>query len=368
MEHAHETILEIDLKALEHNYRFLTSRTGKGVKLMAVMKAFGYGTEIESVAKKLTELGADYLAVAYTSEGVALREAGVKAPILVFHPQSTNFGSLVDHCLEPNLYSKFNLQEFISFAESRNLKDYPVHLKFNTGLNRLGFSEGEVPEVAALLQASKAVRTASLFSHLAASEDWREREFTLEQIYLFQRMARELFNVLDTLPLLHICNTSGVFNYPEAHFDMVRTGLGLYGYTNDTELDKQLRPVATLKTNISQIHHLKEGDTVSYNRNFKAEGPTTIATLPLGYADGIGRQYGNGTGGVFIGNSYAPIIGSVCMDMIMVDLTGIECEEGDEVIVFGGQQPASVLAKAGGTISYELLTGISQRVKRVVIN
>lgn len=368
MEHAHETILEIDLNALEHNYRFLRSRVGKGVKLMAVLKAYAYGTEIESVAKRLTELGADYLAVAYTSEGITLRKAGITAPILVFHPQSTNFGHLVDHCLEPNLYSKFNLKEFITFAQSRNLKNYPVHLKFNTGLNRLGFSEEEVPEVAALLKASESVRTASLFSHFAASEDWREREFTLEQIYLFQRMARTLFQALETEPLLHLCNTSAVFNYPEAHFDMVRTGIGLYGYANDEKLDRHLKPVATLKTTISQIHHLKKGDTVSYNRNFQATGPTTIATLPLGYADGISRKYGNGIGGVYIRDTYAPIVGTVCMDMTMVDLTGIECEEGDEVIVFGRSYPVSNLAKAGETISYELLTGISQRVKRVIVH
>ena len=364
---AHETLLEINLKALAHNYHYLRSKIDSNVRFMAVVKAFGYGSEVVSLARKLTELGADYLAVAYTSEGVALRKAGIKLPILVLHPQSTNYESLIEHCLEPSLYSGFVLRTFISTAERLNQKNFPVHVKFNTGMNRLGFSEDETGKVEVLLNSTGAIKAASFYSHLSASEDWKEREFTLQQIHTFKRIAIKLYNQLSYKPLLHICNTSGIINYPEAAFDMVRAGIGLYGFGNEENEDKNLRPIGTLKTIISQIHHLKEGDTVGYSRAFKATGATKTATLPIGYADGIHRHYGHHKAGVYVHGKYAPIIGNVCMDMFMIDVTGIECEEGDEVIIFGGPQHATTLAEAGKTISYELIAGISQRVKRVLV-
>lgn len=367
MPKAKETVLEIDLNALAHNYRYFRSRIGKKVRFMAVVKAFGYGSDVPRVAQKLAELGADYLAVAYTSEGIALRKAGIDIPIMVLHPQSIHFEEIIENCLEPSLYSSFNLNTFIDTAENLEQKNYPVHIKFNTGMNRLGFSEGELNLVSGPLNRTEAIKASSFYSHLAASEDWREREFSLQQIHSFQKIAIKLFEELDYKPLLHICNTSGVINYPEATLDMVRTGIGLYGYGNDEKEDQKLKPVGTLKTIISQIHHLKEGDSVGYNRSFRATKPTKTATLPIGYADGIGREYGNKVGGVYVGNSYAPIIGNVCMDMLMIDVTGIDCKEGDEVIIFGGPQHATELAKAGNTISYELITRISQRVKRVLI-
>ncbi len=367
MPKARETVLEIDLNALEHNYRYLRSKVDNNVKFMAVVKAFGYGSDVTGIAKKLVELGADYLAVAYTSEGIALRNAGIELPILVLHPQSYNFEQLIENCLEPSLYSEFVLSEFIKTAEKLKQKDYPVHIKFNTGLNRLGFSEQETDVVRDLLTSTEAVKAASFFSHLAASEDWREREFTLKQIRSFKRIAIKLFEQLGYRPLLHICNTSGIINYPEAAFDMVRTGIGLYGFGNEELQDKKLQPIGTLKTIISQIHRIEKGDSVGYNRAFIASKPTVTATLPIGHADGINRQYGNGRAGVIINGNYAPIIGNVCMDMLMVDITGIDCKEGDEVIVFGGPQHATEFAAKGNTISYELITGISQRVKRVLI-
>lgn len=362
-----ETVLEIDLNALAHNYHYLRSKVKEGVKFMGVVKAFGYGSDVVRVAQKLQDLGADYLGVAYTSEGVQLRKSGIHLPILVLHPQSTRFNELIEHCLEPSLYSNFNLTEFIKTAEKLNQKNYPVHIKFNTGMNRLGFSEEETELVKESLSGSSAIKAASFYSHLAASEDWREREFSLQQIHLFQRIALKILKDIRYRPLLHISNTSGVINYPEAAMDMVRSGIGLYGFGNDDIEDQKLKSVGTLKTIISQIHHLKKGDSVGYNRSFKADKPTKTATLPIGYADGIGREYGNQRAGVFIGEEYAPIIGNVCMDMIMIDITGINCNEGDEVIVFGGPQHVTKLAKAGNTISYELITGVSQRVKRVII-
>ncbi|HET8754175.1 MAG TPA: alanine racemase [Salinimicrobium sp.] len=368
MPDAHETILEIDMNALAHNYNYFRSKIGKDVKFMGVVKAFAYGSDMVAVAEKLVELGADYLAVAYISEGIILRKGGIKAPILVFHPQSHNFQLLIDNCLEPSLYSYYNLEKFIEFAEQQNQKDYPVHVKFNTGLNRLGFSEGEIEKLSESVKGTSAIKVVSLFSHLAAAGDWREREFTLKQIHDFQRIALKMFEELDYKPLLHICNTSGTINYPKAALDMVRVGIGLYGFGNDEIEDVKLKPIGTLKTIISQIHHIQKGETVGYNRAFIAMEPTTTATLPLGYGDGIGREYGNERAGVFVNGKYAPIIGNVCMDMLMINITGINCKEGDEVIVFGDPQHANALAKAGNTISYEVITRVSQRVKRKILN
>ncbi len=368
MPKARETVLEIDLNALAHNYNYIRSKIDKDVKFMAVVKAFGYGSDVTGIAQKLVELGADYFAVAYTSEGIALREAGIETPILVLHPQSANFEAVIDHCLEPSLYSEFVLEEFIKTAEKQQQKNYPVHIKFNTGLNRLGFSEKETSVVRDLLKGTSAVKATSFFSHLAASEDWREREFTLMQIHTFRKIAVKLYDELGYRPLLHICNTSGVINYPKAHFDMIRSGIGLYGFGNDESEDQKLKPIGTLKTIVSQIHTMEKGETLGYNRAFTAKKTTRTATLPIGHADGINRQYGNGRAGVLINGKYAPIIGNVCMDMIMVDVTGIDCEEGDEVIIFGGSQHATEFAAKGNTISYELITGISQRVKRILVN
>ncbi|TVZ26342.1 alanine racemase [Gillisia sp. Hel_I_86] len=363
----HETTLEINLKSLEHNYNYLRSKLAKGSKIMAVVKAFGYGSESVEIAKKLSELGVGYFAVAYTKEGVALREAGITAPILVLHPQSINFEEIIERCLEPSIYSEFVLKAFIKTAEKLEQNEYPIHLKLNTGLNRLGFIAPELNTVFEYLAKSDAVKVKSIFSHLAASEDWKEREFTLQQLDKFRKMAFRSFQNLDYRPLLHISNTSAIINYPEAAFDMVRCGIGLYGFGNDENINKHLKPIGTLKTIVSQIHQLVPGESVGYKRAFTATEKMKSATLPIGYADGINRQYGNGRGGVFINGNYAPIIGNVCMDMLMIDITGIDCKEGDEVIVFGGPHHATQFAASGNTISYELITGISQRVKRVIV-
>jgi len=367
MPNAKETVLEIDLGALAHNYRYLRAKIDEEVKFLAVVKAFAYGNDSVVVAKKLEELGVDYFAVAYVQEGILLREHGITTPILVLHPQFTHFEEIIEHCLEPNLYSEKILRAFIQVAQSKKQKNYPVHIKLNTGLNRLGFDSHEIETVKTILADTSTIKIASVLSHLAASEDWKERDFTVGQIDLFKKMTWDLIAKLDYEPLLHICNTSGLINYPKSAFSMVRSGIGLYGYGNDKTIDPQLRPISTLKTIISQIRNLDEGDTVGYNRAFKVEKPTRIATLPLGHADGINRIYGKGKAGVFINGQYAPITGNVCMDIIMVDVTNIDCEEGDEVIVFGGPHHPVKFAEAGGTISYELITGIQRRVKRVVI-
>ncbi|MFS4455402.1 alanine racemase [Maribacter sp. 2304DJ31-5] len=365
MPEAKETVLEIDLRALEHNYRYLRSKLAARTKFLAVVKAFAYGSDAEKVAQKLESLGVDYFAVAYVKEGVALRNAGITKPILVLHPQTINFNTLITHRLEPSLYSPKVLEDFLASAKRQGQTDYPVHLKFNTGLNRLGFGENDVDYITGQLRDVDEVKISSVFSHLAASEDLNEGTFTQRQIDVFQKITLEINKKLDDKPFRHLLNTSGIINYTGAQYDMVRSGIGLYGYGNEAKIDAELKPVATLKTIISQIHKIEPGETVGYNRSFASDGHRISATLPLGHADGIGRQYGGGKTYVLVHGKKAPIIGNVCMDMIMIDVTGISCKEGDEVVVFGPELSAMEFAQTANTISYELLTGISQRISRV---
>ena len=361
-----ETTLELDLEALEHNYNYIRTKIHPSTMFLAVVKAFAYGSDSVIIAKKLEELGVDYIAVAYAYEGKVLREAGIKTPILVLHAQPSNYAMVIKYCLEPSLYSPRVLREFIKASKAQKQKAYPVHLKFNTGLNRLGFWENDISNIVGQLEGRDELKIKSIFSHLAASEDKSEEEFSQNQIKSFEKIAEEFTSKLKIRPFMHILNTSGIFNYPEAQFQMVRSGIGLYGYGNEARYDAKLRPVATLKTIVSQIHKIEPNESVGYNRAFTAEGTKKTATLPLGHADGIGRQYGNGKASVLVNGMEAPIIGNVCMDMIMIDVTGIECKEGDEVIVFGKAHSAENFAAGANTISYELLSGISQRVKRVI--
>lgn len=368
MPKAQETVLEIDLKALQHNFDYLKSRLSKNTQFLAVVKAFAYGSDACELANFLQNLNADYFAVAYIAEGVALRKAGITKPILVLHPQAVNFKTLIDNCLEPSLYNTKILNEFITIASVEKQKDYPVHIKFNTGLNRLGFAENDIELIASKIKETASVKIKSVFSHLAASEDLNETEFTKNQIEKFKTIAENITNAIGYKPMLHLCNTSGILNYPEAHFDMVRSGIGLYGFGNSEKENKNFKPIGTLKTIISQIHTIQKGESLGYNRAFKSETLTKTATLPIGHADGLGRQYGKGKGFVIINGQKAPIIGNVCMDMIMVNITNIDCNEGDEVIIFGPNYTAEKLAETANTISYELITGISQRVKRTFLH
>lgn len=368
MPKARETVLEIDLRSLEHNYHYLSSKLYQETKFLSVVKAFAYGSDAEKIALKLQELGTDYFAVAYVKEGVALRQAGVTKPILVLHPQAINFEKLIEFKLEPSLYSFSLLKQFISVLEQKEMAQHPVHIKFNTGLNRLGFGEKDVKSLLGLLDKHNTLKIVSLFSHLAATEDPNEELFTRNQIALFEKISTEIMNRLKIQPIRHILNTSGILNYSEAQYDMVRSGIGLYGYGNEAKFDAELKPIATLKTIISQIHQIGQNESVGYNRAFTSESPRVSATLPIGHADGIGRQYGKGKTYVLVNGQMAPIIGNVCMDMIMVDVTDIPCKEGDEVILFGPQLSAHDVAKTANTISYELITGISQRVKRLYIH
>ncbi|MDN3491476.1 alanine racemase [Winogradskyella bathintestinalis] len=367
MPKAQETVLEIDLSALTHNFNYLKSKIQPQTKFLAVIKAFAYGSDSVEVAKHLEKLNVDYFAVAYAKEGVVLRDAGVTTPIIVLHPQPINFEILIDRCLEPSIYSANVLNEFIKTAEAKNQKHYPIHLKFNTGLNRLGFINSDIPSIVSKLNTSASVKVVSLFSHLAASEDNNELNFTELQIKRFKSIADNFESKIDYKPWLHLCNTSGVLNYPEAHFDMVRCGIGLYGFGNSVEEDKNLKPIACLKSVISQIHKIDKDETVGYNRAYTSKGFEKSATIPIGHADGINRIYGKGNGFVIINGEKAPIIGNVCMDMIMVNISDIECKEGDEVIIFNSDYSASHLSASAKTISYEIITAVSQRVKRVFL-
>ncbi len=367
MPKAQETVLEIDLDALAHNYRHLRNKIAPDTKFLAVVKAFAYGSDAAQISLKLETIGVDYFAVAYVKEGVALREAGITKPILVLHPQPANFNTLIERCLEPSIYAPRILHLFLEAAKQLEQKKYPVHLKFNTGLNRLGFWENDVDYIVEQLNGRDELKVQAVFSHLAASDDLNEAAFTQTQISTFQKITTALNSKLGYRPFQHLLNTSGILNYPTTQFDMVRSGIGLYGFGNEATYDKELKPVASLKTIISQIHRIEPGESVGYNRAFRATGHRLIATLPIGHADGIGRQYGNGSSYVFVNGQKALIIGNVCMDMIMIDISGIECREGDEVVIFGNTASAEDFAATANTISYELLTGISQRVKRVFI-
>lgn len=361
-----ETVLEIELSALQHNFEYLKSKLRQNTKFLAVVKAFAYGSDADEIALFLQSLDVDYFAVAYTPEGVALRNAGVTKPILVLHPLPVGFESLIENCLEPSIYNKKVLQEFLEVAANKNQKHFPIHLKFNTGLNRLGFSEDDIEDIYSRINASETVQVKSIFSHLAASEDLNEKKFTEQQIGSFKTIAEKFTKVFGFKPMLHLCNTSGILNYPEGHFDMVRSGIGLYGFGNSEKENKNFKPIASLKSVISQIHDIAVGETVGYNRAHKSTSPMRTATIPIGHADGIGRPYGNGKGYFIIHGKKAPIIGNVCMDMIMVDVTDINCQEGDEVVVFNADHTAENLAHSANTISYELITCISKRVKRVI--
>mgnify|MGYP003743691471 CR=1 FL=1 len=363
-----ETTLEINLASLKYNFEFLKSKLNDKTLFLAVVKAFAYGNDAVVVAECLQNMGVDYFAVAYIKEGVALRQAGIKTPILVLHPQENNLHLAIEHCLEPSLYNLKILQTFEHIAHQGHQKNYPVHIKFNTGLNRLGFESSEVDLVVEQLSKTSALKVKSVFSHLAASEDLEEKAFTLGQITLYKSLAESFVEKLGYPVIKHLCNTSGVLNYPEAHFDMVRCGIGLYGYSNSEKEAKNFQPIAALKSVISQIHRVEKGESVGYNRGFISSEDSKIATIPIGHADGIGRHFGHGVGKVLIGQKKAPIVGNVCMDMIMVDVTNIECAESDEVVVFGPEFSAETGAAAANTISYELITSISQRVKRVVLN
>lgn len=364
-EKTHETVLEINLNSISHNLSFFKSKLKPTTKMMVMVKAFGYGNGGFEIAKLLEHHKVDYLGVAFADEGISLKNAGITLPIMIMNPETTSFSSIIQYKLEPEIYSLKGLNAFLKIAEKRKLKHFPIHVKLDTGMHRLGFEEGNLDELIAILKDNKFVSVKSILSHMATSDDLEHQDFAHSQINLFEKLSSKLMTELQIKPIRHILNTSGISNFPESQYDMVRLGIGLYGVSNDAEEQKYLENVGTLKSVISQIRTIQAGESVGYGRRFVAEKPTKIATIPIGYADGISRHWGNGVGFVTINNQKATIVGSICMDMLMADITGINCKEGDSVIIFGESPSVSFIAEQLQTIPYEILTSISQRVKRV---
>lgn len=364
-EKTHETVLEINLNSISHNLSFFKSKLSNHVKIMVMVKAFGYGNGGLEIAKLLEHHKVDYLGVAFADEGISLKNGGINLPIMVLNPESTSFSSIIQYQLEPEIYSIKGLNAFLKMAKEKNLNHFPIHIKLDTGMHRLGFEENTIDELITKLKGNSNVRIQSILSHMATSDDKRHYNFALAQIRLFEKLSSKVMTELNCNPIRHILNTSGISNFPQAQYNMVRLGIGLYGVSNDDSEQKYLENVGTLKSVISQIRIIPTGDSVGYGRRFMAVRETKIATIPIGYADGISRLWGNEQGYVVINNKKAPIVGSVCMDMLMVNVTEIECKEGDSVTIFGESPTVTEMAKVLKTIPYEILTSISQRVKRV---
>ena len=364
-EKTHETVLEINLNAISHNLNYYKSKLKPTTKIMVMVKAFGYGNGGFEIAKLLEHHHVDYLGVAFADEGITLKNAGIKLPIMVLNPESTSFSAIIQHQLEPEIYSLKGLNSFLQIAKSNQLENYPIHIKLDTGMHRLGFEQENIEALIAILKNNKSVKVKSILSHMATSDSMDNRDFALYQIQLFEKLSSKIISELNITPIRHLLNTSGISNFPEAQLDMVRLGIGLYGVSNDPQEQRFLENVGTLKSIISQLRVINEGESVGYGRRFIAQKKATIATIPIGYADGISRHWGNGVGFVTINGQKATIVGSICMDMLMADVSEIDCHEGDEVILFGENPTVSFIAEKLGTISYEILTSISQRVKRI---
>jgi alanine racemase len=364
-EKTHETVLEINLNAISHNLNYYKSKLEPDTKIMVMVKAFGYGNGGFEIAKLLEHHHVDYLGVAFADEGITLKNAGIKLPIMVLNPENTSFSAIIQHHLEPEIYSLKGLNSFLQITKNNHLENYPIHIKLDTGMHRLGFEEDNIEALISILKDTKSVKVKSILSHMATSDAMDNSGFALYQIQLFEKLATKITTELNINPILHLLNTSGISNFPEAQLDMVRLGIGLYGVSNDPQEQRFLENVGTLKSIISQIRTIEKGESVGYGRRFIAEKKSKIATIPIGYADGISRHWGNGVGFLTINGQKATIVGSICMDMLMADVSEIDCHEGDEVVLFGENPTVSFIAEKLGTISYEILTSISQRVKRV---
>jgi len=362
----HQTELEINLNAVAHNLQQYQKLLEPSTKLMAMVKAFAYGSGGAEIANTLQYHKVDYLGVAYADEGTELRKAGISLPMMVMNAEKETFETLLTNQLEPVIFSFTMLKELDGFLKREGIKNYPVHLEIETGMNRLGFAVQEIDKLCKEIQATSSFRVQSVFSHLAASEDPMHDEFSNRQYDLFVQASTVLQKNLGYNFLRHIANSAAIFRHPQMQLDMVRLGIGLYGVDSSGSGKLDLQTVATLKSTIAQIRHLKAGETVGYNRKGVIEKDSVIATVSIGYADGFIRRLGNGAGKIWVKGQLAPVIGAVCMDMTMIDVTDIPgAKQGDEVTIFGKEIPIQDLANWAGTIPYEIMTGISERVKRV---
>lgn len=360
----HRTILEINMEALVHNLNYYKSLLKRGTEIMVMVKALSYGSGTYEIAKLLQHHNVAYLGVAFTDEGVKLRNAGITIPIMVMNPDEEGFSDIIDYYLEPEIYGFRILDAFAKKVETYSGRKIPIHIKLDTGMKRLGFCDYEVEKLIKYLKNYPQIYVKTVFSHLAASDEEEKDDFTHYQIEKFKSLSKKLTDRLNYPVKMHILNSSGIERFPNAEFDMVRLGIGLYGFGQN---QAELMNVSTLKTRILQIKNVKKGETIGYGRKWTAEKDMKIAVLPVGYADGFSRQLSNGAGEVLINNQKVLIVGNVCMDMSMADITDIYANENDEVIIFGDAYPANRIAEKLNTIPYEIITGIPERVKRVYL-
>ena len=359
----HETILEIDLNALVDNLNYYRGKLKPETKMVCMVKASAYGAGSYEIAKTLQDHRVDYLAVAVADEGSDLRKAGITSSIIIMNPELTAFKTMFDYKLEPEVYNFHLLDELVKAAEKEGVTNFPIHIKLDTGMHRLGFAPSEMPELIRRLKRQTAVIPRSVFSHLVGSDSTQFDTFTRSQIEMFETASQELQAAFSHKILRHICNTAGIERYSEAQFDMVRLGVGLYGV--DPYTNRMLHNVSTLKTTILQVRDVPKEDSVGYSRKGRLERDSRIAAIPIGYADGLNRRLGNGRAYCLVNGQKAPYVGNICMDVCMIDVTDIDCKEGDKVIVFGDGLPVTTLAEILETIPYEILTSVSTRVKRV---
>ena len=376
LQQTHETILEVNLTALVDNVRYFRSLLQPNTQLTCMVKAFGYGAGSVEVSRALQNSGlVDYLAVAVADEGVELRRAGITLPIIIMDPEVAALDLILENNLQPNIYSFQVLENIITAAESKGLEHVKVHIKIDSGMHRLGFYQEDMTKLASRLNGQKSVQVVSIFSHLAGSDEEQFDSFTHEQATYFRECANSLIVSLPYRPLLHICNTAGIERFPEYHFDMCRLGIGMYGFTflspnSPLPIANSLSPyrlknVCTLKTTILSIKTVNTGETIGYGRHTTLNEPRQIAVIPIGYADGFDRRFSNYGGEVVVRGKRCPVVGNVCMDQAMIDITGTDAQVGDIVEIFGDRLPIAELANKLGTIPYEVLTSISHRVQRV---
>ncbi|MTI39734.1 bifunctional UDP-N-acetylmuramoyl-tripeptide:D-alanyl-D-alanine ligase/alanine racemase [Fulvivirga lutimaris] len=362
-EKIHGTVLKINLDALTNNLNFYRSKLGGNTKIMAMVKAFSYGSGSFEIANLMQYHRVDYLGVAYADEGVRLRENGIHLPIMVMNPSPDSFESIYKNNLEPEIYNLDLLDKYLQFLNGR---EGAIHLKIETGMKRLGFDEDEIDSLIQRLQSNDNLTVKSIFSHLAGADEAIHEQFSEQQAEKFSRLSGKLRSAVKENPILHLVNSPGILRYPQFHFDMVRLGIGLYGVeAGKTEDQKLLQPISELTTIISQLRTVKQGETVGYGRKGVADKDIVVATIAIGYADGFSRAFSQGKGFVWVNGQRASVIGNVCMDMTMIDVTDLNVEVGDQVEIFGNNISIIELADGIGTIPYEILTNVSQRVKRV---
>lgn len=370
LQQTHETILDINLSALVNNVRYFRQLLSPTTLLTCMVKAFAYGTGSVEISRALQDCGmVDYLAVAVADEGIELRKAGITLPIIVMDPEVAALDLIIENNLQPNIYSLPVLDDIIRAAEAKGLEDLPIHIKIDSGMHRLGFYQEDIPALIERLQQQKAVRVASVFSHLAGSDEAQFDSFTHEQARYFQACATQLQSALNYPIIKHLCNTAGIERFPEYHYDMCRLGIGLYGMsflqtTDSRHTASSLRNVCTLKTTILSIKTVPANATIGYGRHTTLSEPRQIAVIPIGYADGFDRRFSNYAGEVLVRGKRCPVVGNVCMDQAMIDVTGTDAQPGDYAIIFGDQLPMQELAHKLNTIPYEVLTSISRRVQR----